>query len=159
MLRSIVIAITLSLTLAVPACAQTVAQAARLESFMEVEAKELGQRTENLLGMIAGMDDTQSVAANRIYDSVTATDRQYFMQLFIVVSIYTLMKDSRDQATVKKYVGVLAGGAVRQSNAAIAIVNRNLVKLGSPAAIAEVQKARDLIQKIRDEIQRTVPGS
>ena len=159
MLRSIVIAITLSLTLAVPACAQTVAQAARLESFMEVEAKELGQRTENLLGMIAGMDDTQSVAANRIYDSVTATDRQYFMQLFIVVSIYTLMKDSRDQATVKKYVGVLAGGAVRQSNATIALVNRDLVKLSSPAAIAEVQKARDSILKIRDEIQRTVPGS
>ena len=69
------------------------------------------------------------------------------------------MKDSRDQATVKKYVGVLAGGAVRESNAAIAIVNRDLVKLSSPAAIAEVQKARDLILKIRDEIQRTVPGS
>ena len=158
-LRSIVLAIILSLVFAVSAFAQTVAQAAKLERFMEVETKELGQRRENLLGMIDGMDDTQSVAANRIYDAVTATEHQYFTQLFIVVSIYTLMKDSRDQATVKKYVGVLAGGAVRQSNAAIAIVNRNLVKLGSPAAIAEVQKARDLIQKIRDEIQRTVPGS
>jgi hypothetical protein len=158
-LRSIVIAITLSLVLAGPAFAQTQAQAAKLERFMEVETKELGQRIENLLGMITGMDDTQSVAAIRIYDALAGTDQKSFTQLYVVVSIYTLMKDSRDQATVKKYVGILAGGAVGQSNAAIALVNRDLVKLSSTAAIAEVQKARDLILKIRDEIQRTVPGS
>lgn len=159
MLRSIIAASVLSLAFAAPAHAQTVAQAAKLERFMEVETKELGQRAENLLGMTAGMDDTQYAAATRIYDAVVTADRQSFRQLYIVVLIYTLMKDSRDQATVKKYVGVLAGGAVRESNAAIAIVNRDLVKLSSPAAIAEVQKARDLILKIRDEIQRTVPGS
>ena len=159
MLRSIIAASVLSLAFAAPAHAQTVAQAAKLERFMEVETKELGQRAENLLGMTAGMDDTQYAAATRIYDAVVTADRQSFRQLYIVVLIYTLMKDSRDQATVKKYVGVLAGGAVRESNAAIAIVNRDLVKLSSPAAIAEVQKARDLILKIRDEIQRTAPGS
>jgi hypothetical protein len=159
MLRKIIASIVLSLALAASAYSQTLAQAGKLERFMEVETKELGLRKDNLLGMIAGMDDTQSVAATRIYDAVAATDQQYFTQLFIVVSIYTLMKDSRDQATVKKYVGVLAVGAVRQSNAAIAIVNRDLVKLSSPAAIAEAQRARDSILRIRDEIQRTVPGS
>ena len=138
MLRSIIAASVLSLAFAAPAHAQTVAQAAKLERFMEVETKELGQRAENLLGMTAGMDDTQYAAATRIYDAVVTADRQSFRQLYIVVLIYTLMKDSRDQATVKKYVGVLAGGAVRESNAAIAIVHRDLVKLSPPAAIAEV---------------------
>ncbi len=152
-------AILLSLALAAPAYAQTQAQAAKLERFMETTHKELTQTLTNLGGMIAGMSDTQEIAANRIYDAVARMDHQQFMQLRIVVSIYTLMKDSRDQATVKKLVGILAGSAVQQSDSSIAIINRDLVKLSSPAAIAEVQKARDLIQKIRDEIQRTIPGS
>ena len=81
MLRSIIAASVLSLAFAAPAHAQTVAQAAKLERFMEVETKELGQRAENLLGMTAGMDDTQYAAATRIYDAVVTADRQSFRQL------------------------------------------------------------------------------
>jgi hypothetical protein len=157
MLRFIVTAFAM-LALAIPAQAQTVAAGAKLASFLETVGKELAQGNSNLLDMSAGMQDAEYSSTKRVYDAATDALLGYD-QLLLVVNIYTLMQDSRDKAIVKKFVGLAASSAVRRSDTALKFVNRELVRIRSPAAIGEVQKVRDLIQKIRDEIQRTVPGS
>jgi hypothetical protein len=157
MLRFIVTAFAL-LTLAIPAQAQTVAAGAKLESFLVTVGKELERGNSNLLDMSAGMQDAEQGSIMNVYDASISAQLGYD-QLLLVVRIYTLMQDSRDTAIVKKFVGSAAGDAVRRADTALKFVNRGLVRIRSPAAIGEVQKVRDLIQKIRDEIQRTVPGS
>lgn len=159
MLRFMVIAITLCLAISVPAQALTLAQGVKLEKFLEINSKELGQSNENLLSMTSGLNGLEEIAATRVYDRSAIMDQHQFMKLYVVVSIYTKMIDSRDQATVRKFVGIFARGAVTSANSALDSINRDVVKLSSPAAIAEVQKIRDLIQKIRDEIQRAFPAS
>jgi hypothetical protein len=139
--------------------ALTLAQAAKLADLLERTGKELSQSTSNLLGMTAGMREPEDGTAQRIYDRAANIDQKHLTQLFIVVSIFLQMKDSRDQAVVRNYVGILAGSAVQSADSAIDGINRDIVKLSSPAAIAEAQKARDLIQKIRDEIKPMAPGN
>ena len=156
--RLIIVAITLSLVLTVPAHAQTLEQASKLVDFLDRTGSELAQSNTNLLQMTEGMQSPESERAMMIFDSVTNTEC-YFGELLTVATIYSLMVDNRDRATVKKMLGLLAKQSVKAANVTISTSNRELAKMRSPSAVAEAQKARDLVQKIRDEIQRTFPGS
>lgn len=146
------------LALSVPAQALTLEQATKLVSFLNSTTTELAQAKTNLLQMSSGMPLGESIQIDTIYDSITTTDC-YFQKLNIVTNIYSLMQDSRDQAISKNYINLIAKHTVTSANTTINVLNRQLATIRSPAAIAEAQKIRDLVQKIRDEIQRTVPGS
>lgn len=158
MLRFIVIPITLLLALAVPVHAQTLEQAAKLEGFLDRTTSELAQATTNLLQMAEGLPIEDGMQVDTLYESIKNTDC-YFQQLNTVAKIYSVMQDSRDRVIVKNFISILAKASVKEANSTIKILNRVLAKMRSSAAIAEVQKARDLVQKIRDEIQLTIPGS
>lgn len=146
------------LALAVPAQALTLEQASKLDSFLISTISELDQAKMNLLQMAEGMQSPEYERAMMIYDSANNAIN-YFDKLNIVTNIYSLMQDSRDQAILKRRAEVYAKQAMKASDFSIGIANRELARLVSPATITEAQKIRDLVQKIRDEIQRTVPGS
>lgn len=158
MLRSIIAAITLSLIIAVPTHAQTQAQAAKLSDFLDKSGQELSISGRNLIQMAMGMQSPEMDVLSMIHSS-SSEAAWYADKLSQVTFIYSVMLDKRDQATVKKMMVMQVKQSVRGSNTSIEQVNKMLGKLQSPAAVAEAQKCRDLIQKIRDEIQRTVPGS
>lgn len=158
MLRLMVIAITLSLALTTPTHAQISEKVSNLADFLNRTGSELAQTKTNLLQMSKGMQPPEGDWTMLIHDEITRVET-YVDRLNIVASIYTLMIDIRDRAAVKKYLVILAKQAVSESNYQIEKINEKVVLIHSPAAIAEAQKARDLIQKIRDEIQRTFPDS
>ncbi len=155
--RQIIVSTFLLLALITTARAQTVEQVGKLSDFFERSSKELAQIKENLLGM-ADTPAAESGNILNIYDSITHAEC-VFDQLHIVATILSIMKDSRDQAAVRMYLVVLGKGAVKQSNATLRFTNRELARNRSPAVIAEMQKARDLVQRVRDEIQRVIPDS
>lgn len=163
MLRLILITTAFLLSTMLPSHAQTVAQAAKLGEFLDLTNSELNATTTNLLQMAHGIESqrVESVESINVLGIFDAADNaaRYFDKLEIVVAIYSLMVDSRDQAKVKKIGMLLSKQSVVASDNAISRINRNLINLRSPAAIAEAQKTRDLIQKIRDEIQRVFPPS
>lgn len=158
MLRSIVIAVALALALAVPAHAQTQDQAAKLSDFLDKAEQELNTSGINLAQMAMGIQSPEADALLMI-NSSSSEAVWYADKLSMVVFIYSVMLDKRDQATVKKMMVTQAKQSVRGSDTSIEQINKVLGKLRSPAAIAEAQKARDLVQKIRDEIQRAFPDS
>lgn len=158
MLRSIVIAVALALALAVPAHAQTQDQAAKLANFLDKTGPELDTSGMNLLQMAMGMQSPEMDVLSMIQSS-SSNAAQYAEKLSMVVFIYSVMLDKRDQATVKKMMVTQAKQSVRASDTSIEQINKVLGKLRSSAVIAEAQKTRDLVQKIRDEIRRAVPGS
>ena len=158
MLRSIVIAVALALALAVPAHAQTQDKAAKLSDFLDKTGQELNTSETNLAQMGMGMQSPDIDVILMIH-SYSDEAGWYADKLSMVVFIYAVMLDKRDQATVKKMMVTQAKQSVRGSDRSIENINKLLDKLRSPAAIAEAQKARDLVQKIRDEIQRAFPDS
>jgi hypothetical protein len=156
--RAIVVAVTMSLALAAPAYAQTQAQAAKLSDFLDKTGRELTTSGMNLLQMSMEMRSPEMDVLSMIHSS-SSEAAWYADKLSQVTFIYSVMLDKRDQATVKKMMVMQVKQSVRGSNTSIEQVNKMLGKLQSPAAVAEAQKCRDLIQMIRDEIQRTIPGS
>lgn len=157
MSRSILIIAALLVTFALPVTAQTIKQADGLVSFLQTHTVDLGQASSNFISMQAGLKENESISANMVYDAVTNV-QNYFDTLYLVVSIYVQMADSRDQATVRKYLALLSNQSVKSADKGLQVINRELARLSSPAAISEVQKMRDLIIKIREEINRTVPS-
>ncbi len=157
-MRSIIIGFLLSLIFAAPAVAQTQAQAIKLKMFLDQNTKELGDTTQNIYQMALGMQSPEIAEASFLADTLSSHSN-YFDTVSIIASIYAMMIDSRDKEVVRKVLVIYVKTALRASDMVVGIVNKQLVKLHSPAAIADAQKARDLIQKIRDEIQRIVPGS
>lgn len=157
MRRSLIGGIALLLAFAASAHAQTKAQADKLSDYLYKAAEDISQVTINLIEMERGMQPPDDFHTSSVYE-VAKNAQGSYDKLHIVVTIYSMMKDSRDQATVKKYIQPLAKHAIAASNSAISTANRSLGGLKSPAAIAEVQKVRDILQRVRDEIQRSVPG-
>jgi len=149
-------ALAFLLSLACLANAQTPEQANKLNEFLHRSGSELGNAKSNLLEMTAGLQSPDSDRAMMIIDS--ASDAQCsFTQLTITSALLAMMVDSRDQASVRKMNVVITKSSVRTSINALRIINREMAKIQSQAAVSESRKLRDLIQAIRDEIQRTVP--
>lgn len=149
-------ALAFLLSLALLANAQTPEQANKLNEFLLRSGSELGNAKSNLLEMTAGLQSPDSDRAMMIIDS--ASDAQCsFTQLTITSALLAMMVDSRDQASVRKMNVVITKSSVRTSINALRIINREMAKIQSQAAVSESRKLRDLIQAIRDEIQRTVP--
>jgi hypothetical protein len=140
-----------------PASAQTIKQAATLGSFLETHSTSLGQASSNFTSMLSGLKGDEKFSAEGIYET-TNSAQHYIDMLYVVVSIYAQMIDAHDQAIAKKYVTGISPHTIKASEASLKIINRELARLNSPAAISEAQKIRDLIIKIRDEIQRVVPA-
>lgn len=160
MLRLIVVTIALSLALMSTAHGQTIDQAKiyKVAVFLNQASSELDQSQTNLLQMIEGMQSPESDRTMMIYDSATRTQDGIGL-LLIVAEIHSLMVDIKDEATVKSVLVLLAKNAISVTNTTIGVINRELAKIRSPAAIAEAQKARDQIYMIRDKIQQAFPGS
>lgn len=156
MLRSIIISIILSLALVAPVLAKTPDEINNLVN--SLSQAELSQVQSNLLEMAEGMSPPEYNQIMWIYDSITSAVTSHD-NLLIVTKIYTMMIDNRDKAVVARFVELLSKRAIATSNNTIRMCDRVLPKMQSQVAIAEVNKARDLVQKIRDEIQRTFPGS
>ncbi len=151
-------AILLSLALAAPAYAQTQAQAAKLSDFLDKTGRELNTSGSNLIQIATGIQSPEMDVLLMIHSS-SSEAAWYADKLSQVTFIYSIMIDKRDQVLVKKIMAAQAKQSLRGSDTSIEQVNKALGKLRSPGALAEAQKARDLIQKIRDEIQRTIPES
>lgn len=158
MLRSIVTVIILLLAIPMQTHAQTVGQAVKFDSFLDGATRDLAQVKTNLLDMSGGMPVEESIHMDTIDFSIRDTEC-ILDKLSIVGKIYSVINDKRERGKVKQFYVSIGKHAVRASNRTVANLNRELSKVRSPAAIAEVQKARDLILRIRDEIQETVPGS
>ncbi len=158
MLRSIIASVVVSLALVTSAHAQTQDQASKLSDYLGRTGQELDTAGMNLLHMATGMQSPEMDHISMI-EGASRNCSSYIDKLGEVTFIYSILLDKRDQAAVKKRVVLFAKQSVRSCEVSIEQFNRALGKLRSPAALAEAQKTRDLMQKIRDEIQRTVPGS
>lgn len=96
--------------------------------------------------------DLISYAADSAGDANTAFDK-----LNVYVSIHSLMIDPRDQAMVKRFFPLQAKHALQVADQTLPYINKLLAKLTSQAAILELQKARDLIRTMRDEVKKSIP--
>ncbi len=158
MLRSIIAAIVLSLILATPAYAQTQTQAANVSALLEKSGQELRQANINLYQMTINLQAPEIDYVSSITQTVVSADAT-FDRLLAYIFIYSILIDRRDQSLVKQFIPDQAKRALVLADMAVGNINRVIVRMQSNAAIAEAQKARDLIQRMRDEVHRTIPGS
>jgi hypothetical protein len=75
----------------------------------------------------------------------------------VLLQVYTVMVDETDRYRVRMFLQVQAKGTIKMLDYSIEGINRYLVRFQSKAVISEVQKARDLVLKIKAEIERVVP--
>jgi hypothetical protein len=156
MLRSILFALTFSLLGAVPVSAQTVQQSQHLSDYLGTQTTGLNQLAANLLSMTAGLPDSEDRAGIAIHDAVAKAE-VILSTLYTLATIHGLMVDARDQATAKNYVSAHAKFAMKRLDITLRIIESDLVRMRSPAFIAEAQRARDQIVRIKNEIERLVP--
>ena len=148
-------AAVLILAVQAPCIAQTVAQSAIISAKLDKTGMELTQTVLNLRQMYdVNLPDSDLI----IYaaDAASGADTS-FDKLNIYVNIHSLMVDARDKAMVKRFIPLQAKSALRVADQTLPYINKLLAKLKSQAAILELQKARDLIQTMRDEVQKSIP--
>jgi len=135
--------------------AQTVAQSAVISAKLDKTGMELSQTIINLRQMNdVNLPDSDLISYAT--DSASGADTS-FDKLNVYVSIHSLMVDARDQAMVKRFIPLQAKSALKVADRTLPYINKLLAKLKSQAAILELQKARDLIQTMRDEVQKSIP--
>jgi hypothetical protein len=77
-------------------------------------------------------------------------------QVEILATIHGLMKSTDDQITVKKFLRLTVQYALKTNEQALKIVNRDSVRVKSAAAVAEIQKVREILQRCGKEMQQLV---
>jgi hypothetical protein len=134
-----------------PCIAQTTSQAALKNGAIDGYSADLRVININLLEMAIGSSGNDVVVANGVSDcageAVAATDLAN-----AYLSMYSLMVDGRDQATIKKFIPISSKNASKLIDACNSLTNKLLPKTKSQALIAEIQKARDLLSKIKSEL-------
>ena len=156
-IRAMVTAVILSVA-SFSAYAQTKEQAANLEVFLSRICDELDKIAKNLGDIGFALQPDEGEFPMRISDNFTNVSKE-LDTLSMVAAMYSLMIDHRDQMTVKRYFLILAKLQVRSIERVTQSTDRRLAYMKSSAAIEESKKGVELIQKVRREVQRTVPGS
>lgn len=134
---------------------QSLAQASKLGEFLDKNIAELNRVHMNLMQM----DDP--VTSTEPYLSNVTTQIGEVIEVIVRVSeystIYSLMVDKKDQSIVKKFLSLRAKVSIDISTFYLDRINKSLIRFKSPAAVSEVQAARDLILNMKAEITRVVP--
>lgn len=134
---------------------QSLAQASKLGVFLDNNISELNRVQINLLQM-----DDPATSVEPYISNVTELIGgaiQAISNVSEYSTIYSLMVDTKDQSTVKKFLSIKAKNSIIISKYCVDKINKSLVRFKSPAAVSEVQGARDLILKMQAEITRVVP--
>ena len=134
-----------------PCKAQTTSQAALKSGVIDRASADLRVININLLEMAIGSSGNDDVVASGVSDcageAVASIDLAN-----AYLSMYSLMVDGRDQATIKKFIPTVSKYASKMIDACNSLKNKLLPKTKSQALIAEIQKARDLLSKIKSEL-------
>ena len=134
-----------------PCIAQTTSQAALKSGAIDIDSADLRVININLLEMAIGSNGNDAVVANGVSDCAgEAVSAINLANAYL--SMYSLMVDGRDQATIKKYIPISSKNASKLIDACNSLTNKLLPKTKSQALIAEIQKARDLLSKIKSEL-------
>lgn len=157
-MKTFICTVALLVGLLTNANAQSLRQSADLSSFLQVEGMQVSKIQQNLLGMMGGMspDSREFAALSHLTESVNLTDAA-LTTVGTLTYIHSAMLAKQDQTIVQKYLKIHTKSALFSTGATIKSANRSLVLVQSSAALAEVQKLRDLMQKVSDEISRIVP--
>jgi hypothetical protein len=156
-MRSILLPIALTLALMPLARGQDQGQAGKLAEFLGRTDQEASTAATNLVQMGPGLMPPESDVIEAIHGSTVAASA-YLDKLNQVTFIYSIMRDKVDRDLVRQLMLLQAKHTVRGCDLAIEQINRRLGMLRSPAAIAEAQKVRDLLQKARGTVLETVTG-
>lgn len=155
MLRTLVAMIAL-ITLISHANAEPVKAGAELYDFVIKAQSNSEQLRSSLLSMITGLPESEADYANVIYDAAIIADYKV-SELSVATTLYTLMVDTRDMATVRAVINLLAVQTIKTIDSRLNVINRNMVRLRAPAVILEAQRVRDLLVETRDGLQKRTP--
>lgn len=141
----------------VAAYGQTPDQSAKFADSLSTLVEKLDESGKNLLDMAyslpAGSTDQETLLF--IQDNLMFTGA-VIGKVEILAVIHSSMESPKDQLVVKRYLNISAEHASGVSERAVSNVNRKLVSVKSAAAIAEMQKIRDLLQSIGKELRPMV---
>lgn len=150
--------IALSLFLLSTAYAQSPSQSAKFADSFGTLAESLGEANQTLFDMSRGMpvDSTDENAVSSITETLLYTG-VILDRVQILATIHGMMQSPADQLIVKRFLSSSVKYALKANEAALANVNRLSVRVKSAAAIAELQKIREILQQCRKEMQQLVP--
>lgn len=134
-----------------PCHAQNLAQASKVSFYIDQNLKELDQANINLLQMSAGINSSDEINVSSAADCINSTSYAISM-LNTYISIYSMMIDRRDQAYVKKFIPIQSKSSIKISEYCIGRLNKVLTSIKNQSVTLEVERARDLIINLRNEI-------
>jgi len=134
-----------------PSYAQSLDQASKLSSFIDQNLKELDQSYINLLEMSAGINSSEEINVSSAAHCIESTSSAVSM-LNTYISIYSMMIDRRDQMYVKKFIPIHSKSSIKISELCISRLNKVSTSIKTQSVILEIQRARDLIINLRNEI-------
>jgi hypothetical protein len=149
MKRTLFVAITaLSLIGITPLCsAQKQADMQGFSSKLESTLVKLDAIYLNINDMIEGLGELEYGAANNAENSIERTASKYNLVWFTSM-IAGGMIDARDYKIVLGNLKISCKAAKITGDRAVQSINKNIVRITSNALIAEMTKARDLIQSL-----------
>ena len=123
--------------------------------FLGKNSIELSRMHMNLLQMNNTVPRVEPYLDNTV-DNVDVAI-QHIDKVMVYAQVYMLMIDETDRYRVRMLLGFQAKNSIKSLDYSIEKMNGYLVRFQSQAVISEVQKVRDLVLKIKAEIERVVP--
>jgi hypothetical protein len=151
----LIMALTLLMGASSTCFSQSTEKINKLEEFLGIHVTELSRVHMNLLQMNSAVPQVEPALDNTT-DYVSSA-HQEVDKVMVLLQVYTVMVDETDRYRVRMFLQVQAKGTIKMLDYSIEGINRYLVRFQSKAVISEVQKARDLVLKIKAEIERVVP--
>lgn len=135
--------------------AQSISQAEKLSGFIEKNDLELGRVHMNLLQMSGAISAAEEVNVSSAAGCINSISSQASL-LNAYVSISMLMIDPRDRATVKKFIPINSKATIKIADYCTDRLNAIMPSIKNQAILLELQKARNLIGNLRDEINANI---
>lgn len=151
----LVMALTLLMGASSTCFSQSTEKIRNLEVFLGKNSIELNRVYMNLLQMNNTVPRVEPYLDNTVDNFDAAT--QYIDKVMVYAQVYMLMIDETDRYRVRMLLGFQAKNSIKSLDYSIEKINGYLVRFQSQVVISEVQKARDLVLKIKAEIERVVP--
>ncbi len=151
----LIMALTLLMGASSTCFSQSTEKINKLEVFLGINVTELGRVYMNLLQMDSAVPQVEPALENATLVVSVAT--QAIDKAIVYAQVYTIMVDETDRFRVRMLLQLQAKNTIKSLDYSIEKMNGYLVRFQSQAVISEVQKARDLVIKIKAEIERVVP--
>lgn len=150
---SLIMALILMMGTSSTCFSQSMEKIRNLEEFLGKNVTELSSVHMNLIQMNVSQIEPY---LDSTVDSVNSAI-QFIDKVIIYTQVYSIITNETDRRRVRTLLRIQAKYTKKVLDINIGSINSHLVRFQSQAVTSEVQKARDLVIKIRAEIEKVVP--